>query len=86
MGRMDGEGLVHDEKKGVNPLPPPKKKRREKRANRKKERALKNLESRAIFTGRNREKPRNFQRVSGESCIAAVNEICKTQQRQHERG
>jgi len=43
---MDGEGLVHDEKKGVTPFP---KTKRKERANRKK-RALKNLESRAIFT------------------------------------
>lgn len=49
MGRMDGEGLVHDEKKGSKP---PSQKNEEKReeGKSKKERALKNLESRAIFT------------------------------------
>lgn len=49
MGRMDGEGLVHDEKKrGVTPFP---KKRREKRGQiEKRESFEKILESRAIFT------------------------------------
>lgn len=47
MGRMDGEGLVHDEKKGVTPFPKNEEKREGKS---KKERALKKFSNRERFS------------------------------------
>lgn len=70
MGRMDGEGLVHDEKKKKSKPPSPHKTKRKEKANRKRE----SFEKYRIESDLHGEKQREavqLSKVSDESCTVA---------------
>lgn len=74
MGRMDGEGLVHDEKKKEKKKrinsPLPIKRREKKKANRKRESFEKYRIESDLHGGKQREAVQ-LSKVSDESCIVA---------------